>query len=53
MKVASDPSLQDVCGKYWVDGEIVRESTVAKNPLYAKRLWDMTETTIQKIIGKK
>jgi hypothetical protein len=48
--VASDPSLQNSCGKYWSDCEITKESNVAQNPLYAKRLWEMTEKAIQQKI---
>ena len=51
--VASDPSLQNVCGKYWDDCAITEEAHFAKDPALAKKLWRLTEEIISQKLSSK
>ena len=45
--LASDPSLQTRCSRYWADCDIHEEAPFAKNPIFAKNLWAKTESLLQ------
>jgi len=48
VRVASDPSLANECGKYWSHCQIANESGFAKNFNFARKLWDETEKLISR-----
>eukprot|EP01091_Cochliopodium_minus_P010868 TRINITY_DN297_c0_g1_i3.p1 TRINITY_DN297_c0_g1~~TRINITY_DN297_c0_g1_i3.p1 ORF type:complete len:264 (-),score=80.19 TRINITY_DN297_c0_g1_i3:28-819(-) len=49
IKLASDPSVQKTCGRYWVDCAVGEENDFAKNPENAEKLWNMTDELIEGI----
>eukprot|EP01091_Cochliopodium_minus_P021409 TRINITY_DN9786_c0_g1_i1.p1 TRINITY_DN9786_c0_g1~~TRINITY_DN9786_c0_g1_i1.p1 ORF type:complete len:320 (+),score=68.45 TRINITY_DN9786_c0_g1_i1:37-996(+) len=46
VRVASDPTLANECGKYWSHCQIANDSGFSKNSNKAKQLWEETEKLI-------
>ena len=50
--VASDPSLQNTCAKYWADCRVQEETAQAKDEKVAAKLWAKTEEMLEEKLSK-